>query len=333
MKQSIGIIGGGSWGTAIGLLLNNNHHAVKIWEFDKKVIQAITAFRKNKQYLPGIYIPKKIEYTNNFKKVVSFADILIIAIPSEYFSSILSQLKKIYQNQIIVSLTKGLDAKKLLFPSEIFLDIFGKKYYDNFVSLCGPSHAEEVARKIPTTVVASSNTKKHSRLIQKIFTNKFFRVYSGDDLIGSEIGGALKNSIAIAAGINDGLGFGDNSKAALMTRGIAEISRFGKKYQANPKTFSGLTGIGDLIVTCCSRHSRNWNFGNLLAKGYDKKESLKIINQTVEGMVTAKSIHTLAEQLHIEMPIVKEVYNVIYKNKNPLAAVTDLMSRKNRPEF
>ena len=272
MKR-IAVMGSGSWGTALAILLHKNGHQVTLWSFDKKENEKLQETRENLQYLPGILIPHQIQLTHNIKKALQENEIIVIAIPSRFIrENLIKFAPYINKHHIIINVSKGLEENTLLRISQIIREIF----VDNPIAvLSGPSHAEEVAKDLPTTCVVASASLNVSEFVQEIFMSPKFRIYTNTDLIGVELGGALKNVMALAAGISDGLGFGDNTKAALMTRGIVEITRLGVAMGAQLQTFSGLSGIGDLIVTCTSSHSRNWKAGFLIGQGNSLENALK----------------------------------------------------------
>lgn len=329
--KNIGVIGGGSWGTALAILLCNNKHNVHIWLRDKKQIEYIKTHNENSKYLPGISIPKNITVTNDIAEAIYKKDILVLSIPSHGVREVLNNNKILFnKEQIIVNVAKGIENDTLLRVSEIVDEILP----DNpFAVLSGPSHAEEVARNMPTTVVSASTDKKVAEYIQDVFMSPFFRVYTNPDVIGVELGGALKNVIALGAGISDGLKYGDNTKAALMTRGITEISRLGKEMGANGVTFAGLAGIGDLIVTCTSMHSRNRRAGILIGQGKTLEEATKSVGMVVEGIKTTKSTYQLAKEYDVIMPITKEIYEVLYEGKDVKNSVVNLMLRDKKHEM
>lgn len=323
--KKIAIIGSGSWGTALAILLYSNGNNVSIWSFKKEEVEAIKSAGENKEFLPGIIIPKEINVTNNEKEALEEADIVIFSTPSKFVRGIAKRFSPyLNSNQIIVNVAKGLEDTTLYTLSEVIESVIPQC---NVCVLSGPSHAEEVARAIPTTCVVSSKNKEIAEQVQDVFMSPVFRVYTNTDIIGVEIGGALKNVIALAAGISDGLGFGDNTKAALMTRGIVEIARLGTAMGAETMTFAGLSGIGDLIVTCTSMHSRNRRAGILLGKGKSLSETLDEIHQVVEGVNTAKAAYDLSKKYNVVMPITEEINKVLFEGKNAKQAVDDLMTR------
>lgn len=329
--MNITLCGGGSWGTAIARLLSNKGHKVNFYIRNKSVIDDIKENRENSKYLPGAKFINEINLTNDLDSVLNNIDVFVIAIPTSSIREILEKISgKISKETIIVNLSKGIEVETLDRISEISSEVLK----DNpFVALSGPSHAEEVGKDIPTTLVASSSNLKAAEIIQREFSTSIFRIYTNPDLVGVEIGGALKNIIALAAGMNDGLGYGDNSKAALMTRGIYEMSKLGISLGANPHTFNGLSGIGDLIVTCTSMHSRNRRAGILIGKGMSMDEACKEVGQVVEGVKTVKSAYKLSKLKNIEMPITMALYQVLYEDYDPNKAVYELMTRKNKDEI
>lgn len=328
---NIGIIGGGSWGTALGLLLNSNNHKVDIWIRDNNQVEEIKKIRENKRYLPEVCIPEEIEVTSDIEKVIFNKEILVIAVPTHAVRQTLNDYKElISKEQILLNVAKGIENDTLYRISQIVHEILPNNSY---AVLSGPSHAEEVARNIPTTVVVASEVMEVAEYIQDVFMGPYFRVYTNPDVIGVELGGALKNVIALGAGISDGLGYGDNTKAAIMTRGIIEISRLGQKMGANKNTFAGLTGIGDLIVTCTSMHSRNRRAGILIGQGEDLDKVVEKVGMVVEGIKTTKSAYELSMKYNVNMPITKEIYEVLYEGKDVKNSVFNLMLRDKKHEL
>jgi glycerol-3-phosphate dehydrogenase (NAD(P)+) len=333
MKLQVGILGAGSWGTALAVLLHNNGHAVSLWEFDKALAQTLDRTRENKIFLPGVPVPPDIKVTWDLKDVALEKEIVLIVIPSHVVREVCDKLSKLsIGNTILVSCSKGIENKSLLRMSEVILETIPGSTADRIVVFSGPSHAEEVGRGIPTVVTAASKSMNSCRRIQEIFMSPVFRVYSTNDVTGVELGAALKNVIAIAAGIIDGVGFGDNTKAALLTRGMVEITRLGLAMGANPLTFAGLSGMGDLIVTCTSRHSRNRYVGEEIGKGKTLKQVLDSMVMVAEGVRTTRSVYDLSQRLQVDMPISLEVYRVLFEGKNPKKAVYDLMTRDAKEE-
>ncbi len=331
--MKIAVLGAGGWGTTLAILLNSNGHDVTLWEFNEEYANTLKKYRENFYYLPKIKIPPSISITNNLEFSVHKKNLIVVAAPTQFIRSSFSELANFdFGNSLILSVSKGIENKTLLLVSGILQDIFKKINRKNILSLSGPSHAEEVSRKIPTAVVCASEDSSKSRIIQKVFSNEFFRVYTNDDLIGTEVGGALKNVIAIAAGISDGAGFGDNTKAAIMTRGINEIMRLGLKLKAKRDTFFGLSGIGDLIVTCSSVYSRNRSVGEQIGKGKKLNTILKEMKMIAEGVATTKAAFELSKELNIELPITHQVYNILFKDKDPQRATNVLMKRNLKEE-
>lgn len=327
-KEKLAVIGAGSWGTALALVLADNGHEVRLWGHNQAQIDEINRTHKNQKYLPDIILSDSI--TGHFSLEDSLNDVqtVILALPTKAIREVLRKMNEIITLPInIVHVSKGIEPDTLLRVSEIIEMEVPASLRKDVVVLSGPSHAEEVSLRHPTTVTVSSKNMSEACSIQDLFMNNNFRVYTNPDIIGVEIGGALKNIIALAAGISDGLGFGDNAKAALMTRGLAEIARLGTKMGANPLTFSGLTGIGDLIVTCTSVHSRNWRAGNLLGKGQSLEEVLDNMGMVVEGVRTTKAAYQLSQKYEVSMPITCVLHDVLFENVNPRDAVESLMAR------
>ena len=328
MPEKIAILGAGSWGCVLGLHLFEKGSRVRLWDLPSQV-ESIKEKRECLK-IPGLVIPPGIEITSRIEMALGGAQIVIVVLPSQAVRGVIRKMKELPLPPIIVSAGKGIENETLMTMSEVILDVLGER---PVVVLSGPSHAEEVCRHVPTTIVASSSDEKKTKEIQRIFTTETLRVYTNQDVLGVELGGALKNIIAIAAGISDGLGFGDNTKAALLTRGLAEITRLGVARGAKPLTFVGLSGMGDLITTCTSRYSRNWRLGKAIGQGKSLKEALSDIEMVVEGIPTTKSAHDLAKKFKVEMPITEEVYQVLFQGKDPCQAVTDLMLREAKPEI
>ena len=326
----ISIIGAGSWGTALARLLAVNGHDVVMWSIVEDEIRMLQENHEHLTKLPGVKLPDDIVFTTDMECAVKGKDILVLAVPSPYTRSTSKTMAPYVEDgQIIVSVAKGIEESTL----KVLADVIKEEIPQADVAvLCGPSHAEEVGRGIPTTVVAGAKTRKTAEYIQNVFMNKVFRVYTSPDMMGMELGGALKNVIALAAGIADGLGCGDNTKAALITRGIAEMSRLGVAMGGHIETFNGLTGIGDLIVTCASRHSRNRKAGYLIGQGKTMQEAMDEVKMVVEGVYSAKAAKILAEKYHIDMPIVEEVNQVLFEGKSAKEAMTDLMLRDKKIE-
>ena len=328
--MNITIIGDGGWGTAIGLLLNGYGHAVTLWGPFSDYLDEIRAAQENKRYLPGVPLPDTLRWTADPATAAAGADLVVLAMPSKFFAEVCRTFAAhIPSGTPVVSLTKGLCEVTHCRMSELAQDILG---LDRIAVLSGPSHAEEVARKIPTAVVAASADVDLARHIQQVFSGPSFRVYTSADPLGVEVGGAVKNVIAIAVGASDGLGFGDNTRAALITRGLAEVTRFGIALGARPETLAGLSGVGDLIVTCTSAHSRNHSVGMRLGQGEAIGDILGSMKMVAEGVWNAKVIHALAQKFTISMPITEVVYGLCYGDLSAATAVGQLMSRDAKPE-
>ena len=325
-----GVIGSGSWGTALARVLSKNGHEVTLWSRREEESRMLREERENKSKLPGVKIPENIVCTTDLEETVKGKDLLVLATASPSIRSMAKKMAPfVAEGQIIVDVSKGIEESTLM----ILTDVIEQEIPQcQAAVLSGPSHAEEVGRDIPTTVVAGAKKKETAEYIQNIFMNNVFRVYTSPDMLGIELGGALKNVIALAAGAADGLGCGDNTKAALITRGIAEMSRLGVAMGGHIETFNGLTGIGDLIVTCASMHSRNRRAGILIGQGKTMQEAMDEVKMVVEGVNSAKAARTLAEKYEIDMPIVQEVNKVLFEDKPAREALADLMLRDKKIE-
>jgi glycerol-3-phosphate dehydrogenase (NAD(P)+) len=332
--SKITVLGGGSWGTTMAILLAEKGLPVTIWEYLHENVLMIQKDRENKKYLPGIKIPQSVQITDDLEEALKNSEIILVVLPSH---TVRSHMKKIALMKInpyaFVILSKGLENDTFFRMSEVVKDCLGKEYSEKIITLSGPSHAEEVSRKFPTAVVIAGSGQELLENIQQVFSNDYFRIYTNSDQIGVELGAALKNIIAIACGISDGLGYGDNTRAGIITRGLAEISRFLAAQGAVPSTFMGLSGLGDLVVTCTSRHSRNRKLGELIGQGNTLSQALEKMIMVAEGVKTAKSAFALSQKNKIEMPITSEVYKVLYENQSPLAAVNNLLKRKQKSEI
>lgn len=329
--MNISVLGAGGWGTALALIVSANKHNVTLWARNEDFVRQVSRTRINSAYLPGVPIPESIAITHSIDEA-NAADMIVIAIPTQFIRTAIRDFGIRAEGKIVVSASKGIEQGTLMRISEIMRD--AARVQDSlFAALTGPSHAEEVARELPTTVVAASASEEVAKLVQNAFTRPFFRVYHSSDVAGAELGGAVKNIIAISAGIVDGLGMGDNTKAALITRGLAEIARLGSALGAIPQTFAGLSGLGDLVVTCQSRHSRNRAVGEQIAKGKTLEQIRRETQQIAEGVFSAESVHALARKLDVEMPIVAKVYEVLFENKSPMSAMHELMTREAKPEL
>ncbi len=330
--MNISVMGDGAWGSAIANLFANNSHNVKLWGPFPDYLQEMAKTGKNPRFLPQISFNSSIKFSADIKDTVSDSDLIILALPTQYQRKLIEDIKPFFNNKtIIVNIGKGIENNSLERLSEVTKEILGECKY---VVLSGPSHAEEVSKGTPTAVVAGCLDKETGELVQNLMMNNSFRVYYTDDYIGVELGGALKNVFAIAAGIADGMGLGDNSKAALVTRSIAEMSRLGKVLGGRYETFSGLSGIGDMLVTCFSKHSRNRFVGERLGQGIKMPEIQKELGMKVaEGVKTTKSSYDLAKKLNVETPIIDELYKALYENKLPALCIKDLMERSAKPEI
>lgn len=327
----IGMIGAGSWGTALTWLLTNNGHEVTVWSALADEVEMLKKEHEQKSKLPGVILADSVIFTTDLKEAVEQKDLLVLAVPSPFTRSTAHQLKKLAApGQIIVNVAKGIEEKTLMTLSQIIEEEVPQA---DVAVLSGPSHAEEVGKGIPTTIVVGANSKKTAEYIQNIFMSPVFRVYTSPDVLGIELGAALKNVVALAAGIADGLGYGDNTKAALITRGITEISRLGIAMGGRFETFCGLSGIGDLIVTCASMHSRNRRAGILIGQGYTMEEAMKEVNMVVEGVYSAKAAMGLAAEYHVQLPIIEQVNAVLFGGKPAAEAVRDLMLRDKKIEI
>ncbi|MFV0363195.1 MAG: NAD(P)H-dependent glycerol-3-phosphate dehydrogenase [Suipraeoptans sp.] len=322
---NIGVIGAGSWGTALALLLRNNNNNVTIWSISEEEVDELDRYREHKTKLPGVKIPEDIIITTDLENSVKDKDFLVLAVPSVYTRSTSKMMSSyIRKGQKIIDVAKGIEDDTLMTLSEQIEEEIPQA---DVAVLSGPSHAEEVGRGLPTAVVIGAKSEKTARYLQSAFKNEVFRVYISSDIKGIELGGSLKNVIALAAGIADGMGYGDNTKAALITRGIAEISRIGIELGGKRETFAGLTGIGDLIVTCASVHSRNRKAGYLMGQGKTMEEAMKEVNMVVEGVYSAKAAVKLGDRLGVSLPIIQEISKVLFEGKNPKTAVNELMLR------
>jgi len=331
--MKISVLGAGGWGTTLAILLHYNGHHVTLWEYKKSYARQLIKKRINTDYLPGIKIPKEISITPDIEVASADKNLIVLAVPSQFLRSVVKKIKyHRIEDSILVSVAKGIENKSLMTMSQMLKEVFPHINKNQIGVLSGPSHAEEVSQRIPTAVVAASLDVETAKTIQTTFMTSYFRVYASTDILGVELGGEFKNIIAIGAGIIDGAGFGDNTKAAIMTRGVAEISRLGLAMSARPETFAGLSGMGDLIVTCMSRHSRNRFVGEQIGKGKKLKEVLKSMEQVAEGVETTRSAKQLAAKKGIETPITNEVYKILFEDKDPVKATTDLMTRDMKTE-
>lgn len=329
--SKIGVLGAGSWGTALTWLLTNNGHDVTLWSIMKEEVDMLREKRQHETKLPGVMLQEQVEITNDLEEAMTDKDVLVLAVPSPFTrSTSKSMAPYLKDGQIIVNVAKGVEEKNLMTLSQIIEEELPTAHV---AVLSGPSHAEEVGKGLPTTCVIGARTKEMAEYLQEIFMSPVFRVYTSPDILGIELGAALKNVIALAAGVADGLGYGDNTKAALITRGIAEIARLGTAMGAHAETFFGLSGIGDLIVTCSSVHSRNRKAGYLIGQGYTMQEAMDEVKMVVEGVYSAKAALGLARRFGVEMPIVEEVNKVLFENGNAKEAVNGLMLRMKKDEI
>lgn len=330
--KKITVLGAGSWGTALAIHLARIGYSPYLWSHRDSLIDEIKHTRKNSRYLSDAWIPETVNLCTDLEKAVINASVLIAVVPSHAFREVMIQARPYLEPEVLViNGAKGIDEETLQRISEIYQEIVGKE--KSFAVLSGPSHAEEVCKGMPTAVVVASKDSQCAATAQNVLMSSDFRVYTHDDVIGVELGGSLKNVIALGTGIADGLGYGDNTKAALMTRGLAEIARLGVVMGANPLTFAGLAGVGDLIVTCTSMHSRNRRAGIEIGKGKRVEEALESVKMVVEGVRTTRAAQRLSLQYGVEMPITEEMHKVLFKGKNPQEAVTDLMGRGRKGEL
>ena len=329
----ITVLGAGSWGTTLAVLLHQKHHHVTLWAHRPGHADEIRSARENRRLLPGVAIPEGLGITSELEPAVHGARVVVAAVPSQFLRAAVRPLRGIdFRDIVVVNVAKGIENETLMTVSEVLGDTLPHLPPENIVTLSGPSFAEEVSRKVPTAVVAASKGREAALLVQKHFLTPWFRIYTSEDIRGVELAGSMKNVIAIGAGIAAGAGFGDNTMAAILTRATAEISRLGAKAGALPQTFAGLSGIGDLIATCLSRHSRNRHVGEEIGKGRKLADILSEMVMVAEGVATTRSVHDLGKKLHVELPIVNEVYKVIFEQKDPIKATADLMTRDAKEE-
>lgn len=332
--MKITVLGAGSFGTALAICANKNNHKVTLWARRPEQCEELLTLRENRKYLEGIKIPGAVAVENSIREALKAADMIIFAVPTQSFRTVFEEAAEHAQdNSIIVNVAKGIEKGSLKLISQIVEEMSSKmnKTFD-YVVLSGPSHAEEVGKFMPTTLVAAAKTLKNAEKVQDALMSDSLRIYTNKDVIGVELGGALKNIIALGAGISDGIGFGDNAKAALMTRGITEITRLGLALGASKETFSGLTGVGDLIVTCTSMHSRNRRCGILIGEGNKPQEAIAKVGMVVEGISTAEAAYSLAKKLKVEIPITEAICNVINEKITAVEAVNILMGRDKKYE-
>jgi len=329
----IAVLGAGSWGTTLGLVLHGNGHEVTFWEFDAEQARRLIRERENKTFLPGIPIPENIEITNDLARAVEGSEMLVFAVPSHVVREVAGlAAPHVGPSTPVVNVAKGIENGTLLRMSEVLAEKLERPGSDHIVSLVGPSHAEEVSRRLPTTIVSAAFDESAAVHVRDQFMMETLRVYTNTDLVGVELGGSLKNIIAIAAGICDGLGYGDNTKGALLTRGLAEITRLGIALGGRPETFAGLSGMGDLITTCTSKHSRNRYVGEAIASGRSLEQILEDMVMVAEGVKTTRSANELASREGIEMPIAHQMGRVLFEGIDPREAIAELMVRDPKSE-
>lgn len=331
--ERMAVFGAGSWGSALSTLLANKGHHVWLWVRREEHAKRLRKERENKKYLPDVMLPENLDITSNLETAASNSDIWVFVVPSHVMRTLVEKIKPYLNNNLIVSATKGFEVDTYRTMTRLIADELFEGDNRNVYALSGPNHAEEVGQKVPTATVIAGRVKRHAERLQKAFMTSFFRVYTNPDLKGVEFGGALKNIVALGSGIADGLGYGDNAKAALLTRGVAEIARLGTAYGARPLTFTGLSGVGDLVVTCTSTHSRNQRAGRMLGEGKSLSQILSEMNMVVEGIKTTEAAYQMSEDKGIEMPITREIYQVLFEEKEPDEAVRALMERARKNEM
>jgi len=331
--MNVAILGGGGWGTALSIVLNSKGADVRVWEYDSEQCERVKSAGVNEKFLPGILIPAGVSFVSDISEAVQGREVLVFAVPSHTLRGVARELAKLELGApLIVSGTKGIEEDSLMRMSEVLGDELSPELAGRIVVLAGPSHAEEVGRMCPTAVVAASADASLAKQVQQLFSTNYFRVYSSDDVTGVELGVSIKNVIALAAGICDGIGYGDNTKAALITRGLAEITRLGVALAARRETFFGLAGVGDLVVTCLSRHSRNRYVGEQVGKGRTLESVLSEMTMVAEGVRTTRSALHLSRRHEVEMPITEQVFAVLFEGKDPHSAIDELMCRELKPE-
>lgn len=331
-KFRVTVLGDGGWGTALAVVNNRRRNDILLWSAFPEYAELIAKKRENVKFLAGVSLDPAIKISSDLNEAVTFGEILILAIPTQFLRNVLHKLKDYdTRGKILVSVAKGIEKNTGLRPSEIITSVLGPQ--TRIVVLSGPSHAEEVARGMPTLVVVASGQDEDAVRVQQALSDTFFRIYRQQDVVGVELGGALKNVIAVAAGISDGLGFGDNSKAGLITRGLFEMTRIGVRLGANPNTFFGLSGLGDLLTTCYSQHGRNLSVGRQLGEGKKLKDILARMEMVAEGVDTAASVYQICQKTGLQLAIFGEVYQVLFCDKDPRQAVTDLLNRVAREEW
>ncbi len=333
MAEKIGVIGAGAWGTALAMLLCDNGHDVTLWMYEKDLAEETTKTRENRVYLPGHKLSESLKITSSMETAVAGKALVLSVVPSHTARAVTKQLVSFLSpNAVVASASKGIEIDTLMPLSEVFRDVLPKTFHNRLCFLSGPSFAKEVAQKMPTAVALASYDPGTGKKVQAIFSSSYFRVYTNPDVIGVELAGSLKNVVAIAAGVLEGMGYGYNTMAALLTRGLAEMARLGVAMGASPQTFSGLAGMGDLVLTCTGGLSRNRTLGTRLGKGEKLSDIMKGLKTVAEGVKTAKAARDLAQKFNVEMPIVDEVYQLLYEDKDPKQAVSDLMKRELKGE-
>lgn len=334
MIYKIAVIGAGSWGTALARIISDNGHLVNIYDIDQETIDEINNFHTNKSKLPNGVLNENVRGTTDLAEAVNWSDIVLLAVPTKVIRGVLENIKQVLKSKkLFVNASKGIEPGTYKRVSEIVYEVIGEDLVDGFVALTGPSHAEEVILQMLTSVTAASLDLEKSKIVQKIFSNQtYFRVYALNDLVGAELGGSLKNIIAMASGMLTGLGYGDNAKAALVTRGLVEMKKLAMALGAKENTLYGLTGVGDLVVTCFSEHSRNFQAGKKIAMGKDLQKALSEMTMVVEGARSCEAAYFAARELNIETPIIDAVYNVIYKQHSPHDEIAKLMQRALKEE-
>jgi len=331
---NISVLGAGSWGTALAKVLHENGHSVLLWARSQDQVDEINKNHTNTNYLPKVNLPASIKATTDLTETVKFSSVILFVIPTKGMRETVKKLiDYIDEPKLVIHASKGLEKDSYERISEILADEIPKDKRTAIVALSGPSHAEEVVNKDITSITSASEDEEAAKYVQSLFINDYFRVYSNPDIIGVEMGAALKNIIALGSGVLSGLGYGDNANAALITRGLAEITRLGVELGARPQTFSGLSGVGDLIVTCSSQHSRNWRAGRLIGSGKSVDDTLEEVGMVVEGIFTTKAAYELAQKLDIEMPITSAIYSVIYDNQDIEKVIIQLMRREGKSEI
>lgn len=332
-NQRITVLGAGSWGTTLAVLLAEKGVDICLWDYAAQHIESLKVDRENRRYLPGIMFPERMSFTSCLEEAVRDVELIILAIPSHAVREVTRSLAEVRRKDVsILSGVKGIEPETQCTPSQIVSEHLSSRVKDKIAVLSGPSHAEEVSRKIPTAVVVATLNQAYGEFLQDLLATPTFRVYTNSDLRGVELAGALKNIIALASGVSDGLGFGDNTKAAIITRGLVEIIRLGVPLGAREETFFGLAGIGDLVGTCTSQHSRNRQLGEMLGQGLSLSQALKRMIQVAEGVKTTQAAYRLAREFNLELPITEQVHDILFGEKKPMEAVTELMLREARAE-